>query len=103
MNTLCATFAPITHEAYEIKAARYAEGKVAVRCLDSVGGMRGRASRLLSAIAPGARHSGREKATICSPAQSRKFVEAFATGEDGFLGDRNGILGWVREASAPAA
>lgn len=80
---------------FELARARYAKGKVAVRCLDGTNGERGQASRLLCAVAPGARYSHREHATICSLPQAKLFVEAYARGDDGVLGERNGILDWV--------
>lgn len=67
--------------AFEVHPARYADGMLAVRPLDSVDGYKGRASRILSDHLK-ARWSGRERAYIASPAKVRKLVKLHAEGRD---------------------
>lgn len=101
MNPLRNTFTPVSSNAYDLEAARYAKNKLALRPKDGVGGMKGRAARLINAIAPSGRWSSREKAYIVSPAQAAKFIAAFDRGADADLRvDRQGRLGYlvVRES-----
>lgn len=65
---------------YTVSPARYAKGKMAVRC-PSQDGWKSRAARLAAAIARG-RYTGREGAYIMSPAAAAKFERLFLDGWD---------------------
>lgn len=65
---------------YSISPARYAKGKMAVRCPSSTG-WKTRAARLAEAIARG-RYTGREGAYIMSPAAAIRFERLFLDGWD---------------------
>lgn len=65
---------------YTVSPARYAKGKMAVRC-PSKDGWKSRAARLAGAIARG-RYTGRERAYIMSPTAAAKFERLFLEGWD---------------------
>ncbi len=97
MNPLRNTFDAIATADYTIEAARYANNKLALRPMDSKDGYTGRAARLINAIAPNARWSGRECAYIISPAQAKKVIAAFERGADATFGtDKAGRFGYTK-------
>lgn len=65
---------------YTISSARYAKGKVAVRC-PGKDGFKTRAGRLAECIARG-RYTGREQAYIMSPSAAKRFERLYAEGYD---------------------
>jgi hypothetical protein len=65
-------------QTYQIHAAKYAKGKMAVRCLPDGTGWKTLAARVISGM-PGVRWSGRESTYICSPGRARKFEQEMAT------------------------
>lgn len=65
---------------FTITPARYAKGKMAVRC-PSGNGYKTRAARLAEAIARG-RYTGRERAYIMGPKSAEKFQRLYAEGWD---------------------
>lgn len=65
---------------YTMTRARYAKRSVAIRALDGVGGMKGRAARLCCALR--FRFSNRENAYIGSEAKGRRFADLYAAGWD---------------------
>jgi len=73
--------------------ARYAKGKIAVRCPPNGTGWKTRAARIASAVS--ARYSNREKAYIMSPSAAAKVKALYEAERDAELGDRNGKLGFV--------
>jgi len=77
----------------QFAAARYAKGKVAVRCSSDGSGTKTRAMRLASALR--GRWVSREKAYIMSPASAEKLRTAYESGRDAILGDVRGVLDWV--------
>lgn len=83
VDKLAPTFAP----------ARYAKGKVAVRCPSDGSGYKTRAMRIASTVS--GRYSGREHAYIVSPAAARKIRAAYAAEQDAQLGDVRGRLGFT--------
>jgi len=62
---------------YTISPARYAKGKLAVRCIPDGSGWKTLAALMISQM-PGVRWSGRESAYIVSPGRARKFEQAVA-------------------------
>lgn len=79
----------------QFNAARYAKGKVAVRCPSGGGGTKTRAMRICSAFS--SRWSNREKAYIMTPQAAQRVKLAYDAGKDATLGDRRGILDWVMQ------
>jgi len=73
--------------------ARYAKGKISVRCPSDGTGNKTRAMRLANALRGS--WSNREKAYIMTPGAAVKLKRAYDAGQDAFLGERNGILDWV--------
>ena len=64
-------------QTYQIHSARYAKGKMAVRCLPDGTGWKTLAALVISGM-PGVRWSGRESAYICSLGRARKFEQEMA-------------------------
>ena len=65
---------------YTIHPARYAKGKMALRCIPDGTGWKTLAALIISQI-PGVRYSNREHAYIVSPACARKFEQKLAAAE----------------------
>jgi hypothetical protein len=64
---------------YTIGPARYAKGKMAIRCKSDGSGWKTRAMTLAERLANG-RYSGRENAYILSPAAAKRFERLYAEG-----------------------
>lgn len=73
--------------------ARYAKGKIAVRCPPNGSGWKTRAARIASAVS--SRYSGRESAYIMSPGAAAKVKAMYEAGSDADLGDKSGKLSFV--------
>jgi hypothetical protein len=73
--------------------ARYAKGKIAVRCPPNGTGWKTRAARIASAVS--SRYSHREQAYIMSPSAAAKVRKLYETERDADLGSKNGKFGFV--------